>query len=100
MKESKRSEYLKTLSLIIITERERGEEWRFSQTAIPKHRTYPWILAKAGHIQKLENEGIVERTYSSRRKTRYRLSVSREDLVEEMKEYKDLISEDLKEELF
>lgn len=85
MDESKRIEYLTELSRILAAEAE-ADEWRFSQMAPPK-TTYPVILAKTGHITKLENEGIVRRTYSSRNKTRYQLAVPKNELRRELSEY-------------
>ena len=85
MDESKRAEYLTELARILAAEEE-ADEWRFSQTAPPKTK-YPVIRAKTGHITKLENEGIVRRTYSSRNKPRYQLAVPQNELRWELSEY-------------
>jgi len=87
MDKEKREEYMIEIVQIVKAE-DQADEWRFSQTFKPKSR-YPVIRAKTGHITKLENEGIVTRTYSSNSKTRYQLNVSREELQREINELGD-----------
>lgn len=87
MDKEKRAEYVMELVQILDAE-DKADEWRFSQTFKPKSR-YPVIRAKTGHITKLENEGVVTRTYSSNSKTRYQLAVSREEIRSEINELGD-----------
>lgn len=84
MDEDKRAEYLMELAQILDAEDD-ADEWRFSQT-MPPQTSYPVIKAKTGHITKLENEDIVERTYSSNSKTRYHLAIPHDELRDDINE--------------
>lgn len=88
--EDTRIEYLMALTQILDVEEE-ADEWRFSQTFKPKTATRPVVKAKVGHINKFENEGIVERTYSSNSTTRYRLAVPRDEIVADINELGETI---------
>lgn len=84
------TEYLQTIVRILEAELEfRVREdakfgWRISQHGEPKHADI-WVPAKAGHIQKLVNEEIIEKSYRSNRYTHYRLSVSVEELADDVR---------------
>ena len=90
MDKEKREEYMIEIVQILKPE-DQANEWRFSQTFKPKS-SYPAVRAKTGHITKLENEGIVTRTYSSNSKTRYQLAVPQEEIRRELNELGDALS--------
>lgn len=83
--EEKRRDYVRTLLRIAAAERE-SDEWRASYPFPPKNNRYPWIPAKPGYINKLEIEGLVDRTYSSNSTTRYTLRIAPDTLRRELNE--------------
>lgn len=88
--EEGKKEYIQTVVRILDAEVEfRSHEdvqfgWRISQHGEPTYADI-WIPAKAGHIQKLVNEDIIEKIYSTNQYTHYRLNVPLDELAEDVR---------------
>lgn len=86
--------YIQLLQRIALVELEH-DRWRAS--TIPPKTDDPWVPANIGHVNKLENEGIVSRKYVSNNITYYELQINPEELLEEVREAAETLSIDLEQ---
>lgn len=68
--------------------------WRASWPCEPSHHQRPWIPAKIGYLNKLENEGLIQRDELSNSTTIYTLSVDIDGLIAEIGEHTELLDEE------
>jgi len=84
--------YVSLLARIsIVLEKAGTDRFKASWPIPPKNPgTLPWVPAKVGHMNKLENEGIVTRSPRSH----YSLNMEVRDLIEWVDEHADVLIDD------
>lgn len=94
----KQRDYINLIFRIIRVELENQDNekqgWRASWPFPPSHHQRPWIPAKTGYLNKLENEGLIQRDELSNSTTIYTLSVDIDGLIAEMGEHTELLDEE------
>lgn len=94
----KQRDYVNLIFRIIRVELENQDNekqaWRASWPFPPSHHQRPWIPAKTGYLNKLENEGLIQRDELSNSTTIYTLSVDINALIAEMGEHTELLDEE------
>lgn len=84
VRDDQRAGYVQTLVRMMVVEQAEQSSWRHSQAGKP---TGPYIPALAGHINKLENEGIVKRTYDSGNQTYYQIDTTHREVIDVVNQY-------------
>lgn len=91
----KKADYVQLLHRIVaVVTDENADEWRASWPFPPSHHSRPWIPAKTGYLNKLENEDIVRRREVSNSTSIYSLQIGANHLLEELETYQHLLDEE------
>lgn len=89
----KKADYVQLLHRIAVVVIDKdADEWRASWPFPPSSHSRPWIPAKIGYLNKLENEDIVRRREVSNSTSIYSLQMGVDDLCDELKNYQHLLN--------